>query len=767
MTVNEKLLLLAQSQKGREAWVDLMWSSGWRNSVLYTLFRSKGFFARRFSNHAIDFIEIVGFGFCTSPDVFMLAGAIALVGWILSVFCEALIHSLRSALLFGEAIPVSFMAAVSVVIAVVVYTLMVTYSLESFLYPPIAIFAAVKATLSLLSIWVNVRTAEINIRRRVYFPPVLNFLLVALSAAIVLAIINLRIKALTGLYILIGGHFVIGVLGAIASIILARRAEFFEKILNRNPEKVLPFQNWQVLASRVAVFISQFVPPLLLVFTTSLGKTPELVFWALGFRPLSLAIICRPFRSLYVDLFGAIVRQEWELIAMRVRNARNLAATILLGTLITIFVYAIASESMETHRLFFAWLLVSLAVQFFLNQAIAVAQELKLYTPTLLLRVAVPFAAWILGGLININLLMVCFIAEGALLAVAIRFHQKHDLAEGLTFDHALNRDTKAASNYVLPSEFISCFGVLSPVLKKFGYDDGLYELTLRTSIRSTSKMEQLLLNIGRSLRITDRIMALDSRRLLVWAPTSTATLPIHSRLVVKFPLLVQDFKKVSLDVLMKKDVSGLAPLVSHSIVQSPKALLALLEVRFSEFNRGQHQGTWWTLDESGQWVSLTSVASPGHAKALFGLKRRYADNPILSHVKGQFIAEINELAVPFRPYGQVIAVYTVPESGMDQLKALPRLGEYFLSGYLNYTFQNVPILPPTYWYAVRNVLQSLSKTKRLSLRLVEIKAGEKLSGTSKVHLCARTSQGSYAIDLGYEEIEQSVQQPAPFRQAA
>jgi|GEM_PF-4813339 len=656
MKISERLLQLHRDEQVLGLQRLRLWSEFWREWLLYLLFRSRGFVGRLGANLSMEVVETVGIALCASPMLTYASSSMVVVNLVLAGLFEGCFQAFRSRVLEEKRVGVGVYVALVSLVSVACYGFVgFIFLWEAYEIPwYLVALVATRFVTSVVDHVLFARATDISIRKRIYFNPWINLVLLAGGALLVGA--SILMPPSFAFVTVVAGMATLRLLGSVLYFKAALRAEKeFEKETRQAPAPPSPLGLDDL--KRIVLMLSHYFVPLALYVYGHLGLlfNSALGFWLM--RSLVLRFSERPMRAIYVDVVQAFAWRRWAFIASRVRLS-FLTSLALWGLIAFVGILLHASLKL-TASIGWIWLMSSVLMHVLHVRQASLGLDTTLSKPILFRCLA--SVAWIVGveslGAGDIALLTGMLGVDLVSLAWIFTKLSRLETSRLLDYRHYSSQE-ESTSGQISPAGFLGTYRALTPLIAELNGGGLLLLVKLASPIRSAERMEPCLRRMRSSLRGSDRIMALSARTVLIWAPTAREEKPLVQRLFLRNPLLIDSIESLGKGGLVSV-LESPEPLRSFEMISArPLSLATYLEIVTQETSKGKIRGQWWCRGSDGQWHSLEGTASPKLNQYLFSLESKVSSEVHYMRSRSSRAKFSTETFFSLAPFGELIAVF-------------------------------------------------------------------------------------------------------------
>jgi hypothetical protein len=722
--INRSLLKLVARTTSRQLYTQqMLWSGNIKSSFMHMLYRSRGFAIRKVTHFTMEAIETIGLILIVSPSYFHLSSSLMISNMILIFILEGLIQAMRGATLDRTRIPVSTVAIGATLFATLWYGVSFNYlyaATEFSQAQRILIYSRIIS--AMISVYGEVFTAEINIKQRVYFPPLFNYLSVVLCCAYV-GIAD-YVGGYQGFYILIGMAALTRIALSMTSVFYSLRTQ--RKVAGLRPKvtDTLPTDSKYDLSIIMRAFFiaSHYLAPVAIFLGAKRLDSLSIFSGVVILKAFADSFIDRPFRAVYVDVLHAYMKSHWSFIKSQV----NIATMIGLGFLLGEAFFLVALLQLVRLDSWFYWGLIAWAIlasanRLLLSRVVITGLDRKLRSPVTLIRwLVIPTAAVILRDHPWVLVLMFASL-ELLILGLAALTVWRCDIELELEYVSQSKLEFNQESPLSIDT-VLSCHQALRSCFQRVGLNGDFFLVVLAKSLKSPSKMRLLLKDLHHTLQPYDLCLAIDSKSILLWTPGVKTPNELRKTILARFPLVVNDVTPIDRARLLKHlalDTTN-TPIDVESFQNDPVSLLTCLEIHVQSILPSDVFGSWWVPTPHGNWQSLRGRASGIRNMVLSDLKRQSVRS-VFVHDSGFIVRHDDSTGLMkkywiLRPAGQLIAIYAVEKSHPKLHASLFSLSQRILARKLAKDSRDQNLLNPTDYFVTKHVLEGLSSSRRFTV---------------------------------------------------
>jgi hypothetical protein len=683
------LLKEARRQESRRTWaLARRRGSGIRESIEYTLFRSRGFLVRRVSRTAREFLEAFGIALAASPLIALSSLKIWVIQLVLMSAVESIYQSLKGSILDFRTLNRKTVACCVALIVLLIQASLATVVLEASAH-----FEAVRLLFIVRSLGFLVESVlgsyyfDISAKVRVFISPKWAYLFVASSLASITIFGQLSPE--WALPLIVVSHAALRIwdqwIGFAATRAVEKQYQALQKPLvselqiDKGNASLSRFSRVDI--RRLIVWSSLFTAPIILSLSLqSMGHSAgSILMWTL--LSFAIRIVERPFRAYSVDMVDAILRHQWFLAGNALMAA--LRASLVLGISSLVVLCAIVGLFYTAYLpLIVCMLLVAILQRVLVNASGSLGLDKGLFWSSLVPRVAM-VALYFSTPAENLPKTLIAFIGLELVSALAGAWRYRDlEVARRIESNFIDKAIALVPQPKYLPVHFLTAWKSLGASLTKQGLPQIHLSIQISETLRSPKRMEDFLKRLKDKIRPGDLIMAVSSQRLVAWMPGADAQAfkAVRQRLVLEFALEIEELSLISesevgasfngtntkrelptfgfSQELLQKFMS--LELEAKEIDDILPRLTALTEDICTE-------GRWWMRDREGRWRSLGSTpASSQEVDLLFQLEVSSTGQVFLHKSVQRSHLETFVQARALRPFGALAAAYVFPVSSQS-----------------------------------------------------------------------------------------------------
>lgn len=678
MTIHKTLLSEVETEERRYQNLQGIWSHDWRHSSHYMLMRSRGYIARKLTHFSLYFTETIGISLLANLTLVKASWTFLGISILLSLLMDHILQGSRFIFLNRRITPkqVLMLPAVAYTLALIVFGIQISGSFQSIDQIVIAmIVGGILGTIT--ESVVEALTFRMSLTERIYFPPFLNYVVIAAALTIVTTA-NI-LSGIESIYLVIVGHASLRIIHSLTFLFYAYRKQnqFNQLKQNQRGSTNLSLNKDELkdAGRRVILLLSAWFQPGLLILASHNLST------ALGFAgawtvaSLMSSIVERPYRAVLVDIMRALQLKQWRFVASQLRLSTR--TSIALATAFTLTIFLAHTFLLETGQIFTVlWLTTLLFGRVILSRLLLLGIDDLVAGPLIIMRCIAAPLLWVLLRDDLKSLTASFAIIEICLLIWVYVIHNKIKVEEHLAFRHSLlSKDARNVFEALGSKDFLDAHSAWM-MLNKQSQNKNLFLLTLRIRVSSGSAVDRLCKEIANTINFQSVVLSIDARKVVIWSLEPASEEYVTWRLMTAFPLLFSGIEKVSIDKLASVLLGNIREVPFnfdlYSFEGSHRA--RLLDQWTYQVVGNPLAGRWWVCDEEGKWQSSEGAAPPFLSGTLHGLTRRSYTQKLWIDPSFQRVSKSSHRFLVLHPFGEILAIYEADKTSGEMQTLFSKL---------------------------------------------------------------------------------------------